>query len=95
MQTGPVSGTFLQNLRGLTATLERLRLDRQLEEAITCGADPLHLTVVFGIPDTTVIRWATNARHLRIPPTGTEDSSYTAAASAVPTLRGEGSNDSS
>ncbi|WP_218021613.1 tyrosine-type recombinase/integrase [Nocardia acidivorans] len=68
LRTGAVSGVFLQNLRGLTATLERLRIDRQLEEAITCGADPLHLAVVFGITDTTAIRWARNARQLASPP---------------------------
>ncbi|MFI1917227.1 hypothetical protein [Nocardia sp. NPDC020380] len=52
------------NLRGLTATLERLRIDRQLDEALTSGGDPLHLAAVFGISDTTAIRWAINARQL-------------------------------
>jgi hypothetical protein len=37
--------------RNLTATLERLRVDRQLEEALTHGADPLHLALVFGIDE--------------------------------------------
>jgi integrase len=46
--TGPVSHAWLRSLRGLPATLDRLRIDRQLEEALTCGADPLHLAVVFG-----------------------------------------------
>jgi site-specific recombinase XerD len=50
--------------RNLTATLERLRVDRQLEEALTHGADPLHLALVFGIDDKTAIRYADSARRL-------------------------------
>lgn len=62
---GPVSATYLTPaLRGLPATIERLRIDRQLEEALTTGADPLHLAAVFGVSDTTAIRYATNARQL-------------------------------
>jgi integrase len=65
MTTRPVSENWLTGTcRGLTATLERLRADRQLEEALTCGADPLHLAAVFGIDDTTAIRYATIARQL-------------------------------
>ncbi|MEV6350506.1 integrase [Actinoplanes sp. NPDC051851] len=60
----PVSATWILNLRGLPGTLERLRIDRQLEEAITADADPLHLAAVFGFSEGTAIRWATNARHL-------------------------------
>src|SRR6266568_4688709 len=47
-----------------TANPERLRADRQLEEALTCSPDPLHLAVVFGLDDTTAIRYATIARQL-------------------------------
>ncbi|MBV7706505.1 hypothetical protein NOVA_27335 [Nocardia nova] len=68
LRTGPVSNAFVMNLRGLAATLERLRIDRQLEEAITSGADPLHLATMFGMSDTTAVRWATNARQLLIDP---------------------------
>ncbi|WP_326647353.1 MULTISPECIES: hypothetical protein [unclassified Streptomyces] len=50
--------------RNLTATLERLRVDRQLEEALTHGADPLHLALVFGIDEKTAIRYADSARQL-------------------------------
>lgn len=64
LRTGPVSTAILPNLRGLTATLERLRIDRALEEAIACDADPLHLSAMFGISDTNAIRWATNAQQL-------------------------------
>jgi hypothetical protein len=64
LRHGPVSTTFLLNLRGLPATVERLRIDRQLEEALAVGFDPLHLAAVFGIAETTAIRYATNARQL-------------------------------
>jgi site-specific recombinase XerD len=65
MTTRAVSENWLTgSCRGLTATLERLRVDRQLEEALTCGADPLHLAAVFGIDDTTAIKYAAIARHL-------------------------------
>jgi hypothetical protein len=37
---GPVSHTWILNLRGLPGTVERLRVDRQLEEAVATGADP-------------------------------------------------------
>jgi hypothetical protein len=65
LETGPVSKVWITNaLRGLTATLERLRVDRQLEEALTHGPDPLHLATVFGINEKTAIRYATTARQL-------------------------------
>jgi site-specific recombinase XerD len=57
---GPVSHTWIR----LSATLERLRIDRQLEEALASGADPLHLARVFEISEGTAIRYATNARQL-------------------------------
>jgi hypothetical protein len=41
-----------------------LRVDRQLEEALTHGADPLHLALVFGIDEKTAIRYAVSARVL-------------------------------
>ena len=50
METGAVSTFWAKKaLRGQTATLERLRVDRQLEEALTHGPDPLHLASVFGL----------------------------------------------
>ena len=65
MTTRAVSENWLtESCRGLTATLERLRVDRQLEEALTCGADPLHLAAVFGIDDATAIKYAAIARQL-------------------------------
>ena len=62
--TGPVSAPWIRELRGLPATLDRLRIDRQLEEALACDADPLHLAAVFGMDTSTAIRYATNARRL-------------------------------
>jgi hypothetical protein len=62
--TGPVSAPWIRELRGLPATLDRLRIDRQLEEALACDADPLHLAAVFGVDASTAIRYATNARLL-------------------------------
>ncbi len=64
LRHGPVSAPFIRNSRGLPANLERLRIDRQLEEALACDGDPLHLTAVFGIAEQTAIRYATNARQL-------------------------------
>ncbi|WP_413752420.1 hypothetical protein NRF20_09725 [Streptomyces sp. R-74717] len=65
MDTCPVSGVWITNaLRGQAATLERLRVDRQLEEALTHGPDPLHLAEVFGLDETTAIRYAAAARQI-------------------------------
>jgi hypothetical protein len=41
LRHGPVSHTWILNLRGLPGTLERLRIDRQLEEAVATGADQI------------------------------------------------------
>lgn len=63
--TGPVGGYWLNDtFRGYHATLDRLRMDRQLEEALTHQADPLHLALVFGIDEKTAIRYANSARQL-------------------------------
>jgi hypothetical protein len=44
LETGPISGVSITKaLRGQAATLDRLRGDRQLDEALTRGPDPLHL----------------------------------------------------
>jgi hypothetical protein len=63
--TGPVSRTWATTtLRGHAATIEALRVDRQLEEALATGADPLHLAVTFGIDPGTAVRYASSARQL-------------------------------
>lgn len=52
------------SFRGQDVTLEQLRVDRQLEEALTQGPDPLHLCLVFGLDEKTAIRYADAARQL-------------------------------
>jgi integrase len=63
-------------MRGQDATLERLRVDQQLEEALAHGPDPLHLAEVFGLDEKTAMRYADSARQLLLaspgePPGGT------------------------
>jgi hypothetical protein len=65
LETGPVGRHWVtEAVRRQAATLERLHVDRQLEEALTHGPDPLHLSVVFGIDEKTAIRYAAAARQL-------------------------------
>jgi hypothetical protein len=64
LRHGPVSSAWILNLRGLPATLERLRIDCQLTEAMATGFDPLHLAEIFGISEQAAIRYAVNARQL-------------------------------
>jgi len=72
--TRAVSENWLtSSCRGLTATLERLRMDRELDEALTHDADPLHLAAMFGIDDTTALRYAAIARTLQHTPTEQHD----------------------
>jgi hypothetical protein len=64
--TGPASRTWATTtLRGHAATIEALRVDRQLEEAMATGADPLHLAVTFGLDPGTAVRYASSARQLQ------------------------------
>jgi len=66
--TGPVSTIYFAKtaLSGQAATLERLRVDRQLQETLAHGPDPLHLAAMFGLDPKTAIRYAENARQLLI-----------------------------
>jgi hypothetical protein len=67
--TRPVSDNALTApFRRRAATLEALRVDRQLDEALTHGPDPLHLAVVFGLNETTAVRYSTAARKLLTTP---------------------------
>ncbi len=67
METGPVSRVSLtESFRDQPATLERLRVHRQLDEALTQRPDPLHLAAMFGLDPKTAIRYAGNARQLLI-----------------------------
>jgi hypothetical protein len=65
LETGPVSSWWIEReLRGQATTLDRLRIDRQLEEALVHGPDALHLAEVFGMDEKTAIRYADSARAL-------------------------------
>ena len=64
----PVSADFLDKhqLRGLS--LEHIRRDRILQEALATGADPLHLALVFNIDHTNAMAYAGAARNLLTSP---------------------------
>jgi hypothetical protein len=63
--TGPVSHTHLHAaLRGTGFTIERIRADRILHEALTAGPDPLHLALVFNLSHATATRYSMLAEHL-------------------------------
>ncbi|WP_436501688.1 hypothetical protein [Actinokineospora sp. HUAS TT18] len=64
-ETRPATTYWLNTeFRAIGATPTQLRVDRQLEEAISHGPDPLHLVAVFGIAENTAVRYATAARQL-------------------------------
>jgi hypothetical protein len=66
VKTSPVSRVWITRpFWGLDATLERLHADRQLEELLVHGPDPLHLAAVFGLHPNTAIRYANAARQLQ------------------------------
>ena len=67
LRLGPVGHTWILNLRRLPATLERLSSDRQLEESLATGGDPLHLVKVFAISERAAVRYAANAQALLKP----------------------------
>ncbi|HEX9356859.1 MAG TPA: hypothetical protein VF933_23965 [Streptosporangiaceae bacterium] len=61
--TGPVSASYLgRHQRGIS--LEHIRRDRILQEALATGADPLHLALVFNIDHTNAMAYAGAARNL-------------------------------
>ncbi len=65
MEAGPVGKVWVSRaFRGLTATLERLRMDRQLDQVLARGPDPLHPANVCGLDDKTAIRYVTAAQQL-------------------------------
>jgi site-specific recombinase XerD len=74
---GLVSGEWASRvLRGAPATLERLRIDRQLEEALAHRADPLHLTAVFDMHESTAVRYSASARQLLQRPYESQPAGY-------------------
>ena len=62
--TGPVSPDYpgKHQLHGIS--LERIRRDRILQEALAAGADPLHLALVFNIDHTNALAYANAACNL-------------------------------
>ncbi|MEU2873493.1 hypothetical protein ABZ769_30550 [Streptomyces olivoreticuli] len=61
----PVSQRWLrERFPGFGVTLNQVRMDRQLEEALTRGPDALHLAAVFGISEGAAMRYANAARQL-------------------------------
>ncbi|MGH8961335.1 MAG: integrase [Jatrophihabitantaceae bacterium] len=62
---GPVGRSFLtERLLPPGVTIDRIRKDRVLHEALSVGPDPLHLSLVFNLAQTTAGRYATFARAL-------------------------------
>ncbi len=64
-EIGPVSRAWMaRTFARMGITLEQLRVDRQLDEALTRGPDPLHLAAVFDLDAKTAVPYANNARQL-------------------------------
>jgi len=71
--TGPVCASYLagylgRHQRGIS--LEHIRRDRILAEALATGADPLHRALVFNIDHTNAMAYANAARNLLTGPAG-------------------------
>ena len=62
--TGPVSPDCLDKHQLHGISLERIRRDRILHEAMATGTDPLHLALVFNIDHTNAMAYANAARNL-------------------------------
>src|SRR5262249_35579533 len=62
--TRPVSPDPLDKPQPHGISLERIRRDRILQEALATGADPLHLSLVFNIDHTNAMAYANAARNL-------------------------------
>jgi integrase len=61
----PISQVFVNlRMQRIGCSVDRIRGDRILHEALTAGPDPLHLTLVFGLSHNTAARYATVAEHL-------------------------------
>jgi hypothetical protein len=77
VRTCPVGRVWITKaFWGLEATLDRLHADRQLEEMLTHGPDPLHLAAVFGVSPATAIRYAAAARQLMETPAEQDNPRY-------------------
>ena len=62
--TGPVPPDYLVKHRPRGISLEHIRRDRILHEALAAGADPLHLALVLNIDHTNAMAYANAARNL-------------------------------
>src|SRR5437016_6030621 len=63
--TSPVTSSYLNwQLRRHGISVERIRRDRVLHEALTAGPHPLHLALVFNLSHTTASRYAAIAQNL-------------------------------
>ncbi|MFI7669502.1 hypothetical protein [Nocardia sp. NPDC049526] len=63
--TGPVSHEFVRFTLGPNGfSIDRIRADRILHEALTGGPDPLRLSMVFNISHETALRYTTIAEQL-------------------------------
>ncbi|MFE3449387.1 hypothetical protein ACFXJ8_10665 [Nonomuraea sp. NPDC059194] len=63
--TGPISQQFVTvRMNHIGCSVDRIRKDRILHEALAGGADPLHLSLVFGISHSTAARYSAVAEHL-------------------------------
>jgi hypothetical protein len=74
---GPVSASYLadylgRHQRGIS--LEHIRRDRILAEALATGADPLRLALVFNIDHTNAMAYANAARNLLSSPVPRDES---------------------
>ncbi|WP_406314959.1 hypothetical protein OHA77_15075 [Streptosporangium sp. NBC_01639] len=62
---GPISQAFVTlRMNRIGCSVDRIRKDRILHEALAGGADPLHLSLVFGISHSTAARYSAVAEHL-------------------------------
>ena len=68
--TGPVSPDYLDKHQLHGISLEQIRRDRILHEALATGADSLHLALVFNIDHTNAMAYANAARNLLSSPAG-------------------------
>ena len=60
----PISRGYLHHRLVPGIGLDRIRRDRILHEALTVGADPLHLTLVFQLSPSTASRYSSLAQHI-------------------------------
>lgn len=64
-EDGPVSSSYIKSLfYDLGTSIERIRIDRQLEELLVHGPDPLHFAAMFGAGSNTSVRYARAAAAL-------------------------------